>query len=136
MAHRGRLREIRVLLARMPNLLLDILGHLVASEPDITVVGWVQDAEDLLTAIRRARADVIILGQAAEGAWGDYAVLLFARPTLKVMAIDVSGKTGVFCELRPQYTSLGELSAEVLRDAIRGRPPQPTANTVARLPSR
>jgi DNA-binding NarL/FixJ family response regulator len=123
------LRQIRVLLARMPKMLLDILSHVVASEPDMVVVGWVNDDEDLLAATRRARANVILVRQAAENEQEKYASLLFARPKLKVVAIVGDGKTGFVHELRPQCVPLGEISADALRNAIRGRP-QSTTNAV------
>jgi hypothetical protein len=113
----------------MPKMLLDILSHVVASEPDMVVAGWVEDDEDLLAAIRRARANVILVGQAAEDAQEKYASLLLARPRLKVVAITGDGKTGLLYELRPKRVPLGEISADVLRKAIRGRP-QSTTNAV------
>jgi hypothetical protein len=113
----------------MPKMLLDILSHVVASEPDMVVVGWVNDDEDLLAATRRARANVILVGQAAENEQEKYASLLFARPKLKVVAIVGDGKTGFVHELRPQCVPLGEISADALRNAIRGRP-QSTTNAV------
>jgi DNA-binding NarL/FixJ family response regulator len=110
-------------------MLLDILSHVVASEPDMVVAGWVKDGEDLLAAARRARANVILVGQAAEDERETYASLLGARPTLKVVAIAGDGKTGLLYELRPQRVPLGEMSADALRRAIRGRP-QSTTNGV------
>jgi hypothetical protein len=121
------LRHIRVLLARMPRMLLDILSHVVASEPDMVVVGWVKDDEDLLAATRRARANVILVGQAVEDEQEKYASLLWARPRLKVVAIAGDGKTGLLYELRPQRVPLGEISADALRNAIRGQPRSTTA---------
>ena len=123
------LKQIRVLLVRMPKMLLDILSRIVASELDMVVAGWVENDEDLLAAIRRARANVILVGQAAEDAQEKYASLLLARPRLKVVAITGDGKTGLLYELRPKRVPLGEISADVLRKAIRGRP-QSTTNAV------
>ena len=123
------MRQIRVLLARMPRMLLDILSNIVASEPDMVVAGWVKDDEDLLAATRRARASVILVGRAAEDEQEKYASLLRARPKLKVVAIAGDGKTSLLYELRPQRVPLGEISADALRKAIRGRP-QSTTNAV------
>jgi hypothetical protein len=111
-------------------MLLDILSHVVASEPDMVVVGWVKDYEDLLAATRRARANVILVGQAVEDDQEKYASLLRARPRLKVVAIVGDGKTGFLCELRPQCVPLGEISADALRTAIRGQ----TRSTTAAVP--
>jgi hypothetical protein len=110
-------------------MLLDILSNIVASEPDMVVAGWVKDDEDLLAATRRARASVILVGRAAEDEQEKYASLLRARPKLKVVAIAGDGKTSLLYELRPQRVPLGEISADALRKAIRGRP-QSTTNAV------
>jgi hypothetical protein len=123
------LRQTRVLLAKMPRMLLDILSHVVASEPDMVVAGWVKDDEDLLAATRRARANVILVGQVADDEQEKYASLLYTRPKLKVVAIAGDGKTGLLYELRPQRVPLGEISADALREAIRGRA-QSTTNAV------
>jgi hypothetical protein len=116
------LKQIRILLARMPAMLIDILSHVVASELDMMVAGRIEDEEDLLAATRRTRADVLLVGQTAEDERGKYGSLLRGRPNLKVVAIASDGKTGLLYELRPQRVPLGELSADALRKAIRGQP--------------
>jgi hypothetical protein len=102
----------------MPPLLLDMLHHVVASEPDMTVVGRVGEA-DLLAAARRTRADVVLVGQKAKDEREQYGHLLLRRPRLKVLAIARDGRTGSLYELRPRRIPLGEMSADALRRAIR-----------------
>jgi hypothetical protein len=103
-------------------MLLDIVSHVVASAPGMVVAGRVGDNEDLLAAIRRARANVILVGQAAEDGQGKYASLLLARPKLKVVSIAGDGNIGWLYELRCKRIPLGEISADTLRKAIRGWP--------------
>jgi hypothetical protein len=104
----------------MPPLLLDMLHHVVASEPNMTVVGRVGDA-DLLATARRTRADVILVGQRAKDEREQYGRLLLRRPRLKGLAIAHDGRTGSLYELRPRRIPLGEMSADALRRAIRSR---------------
>jgi DNA-binding NarL/FixJ family response regulator len=121
------LNRIRILLAGIPPLLVDILHHIVASEPDMAVVGRVSDG-DLFAAAKSTGADVILIGQKAKEGGEQYEELLLRRPRLKVLTIADDGKTGALYELRPQRISLGEVSADVLCAAIRGRPPMPSAD--------
>jgi hypothetical protein len=116
------LKQIRILLARMPKMLSEILSSLVASEPDMVVAGWLEAEEDLLAAARRARATVLLVGHGARQEREEYASLLLRRPRLKVVAVAGDGRTGALYELRPERVPLGEMSAAALRSAIRGRP--------------
>jgi hypothetical protein len=104
----------------MPRMLLDILSHVVASEPDMVVAGRLDAEEGLLAAVRRTRATVLLVGQAADDERDKYASLLLRRPQLKVVVVAGDGKTGALYELRPERVPLGELSAAALRNAIRG----------------
>jgi hypothetical protein len=104
----------------MPTLLLDILNHVVESAPDMTIVGQVADT-NLAGAAKRMRADVILVGEDVKQGRREYTELLMSRPGLKVLTITDDGKSGALYEMRPHYISLGQISAETLRDAIRGR---------------
>ncbi len=115
-----RVKQIRVLLARMPNLLLDIVDHVVASEPDMTVVGRVDD--DLQNAVQRTRANIVIVGETGGDPAHEYAELLQRRPKLKVLSIAADGKTASLYEMRPHRIRLGEISPESLREAMRDHP--------------
>jgi hypothetical protein len=102
----------------MSPLLLDMLHHVVASEPNMAVVGRVGDA-DLLAAARRTRADVVLVGQKVKDEHEQYGQLLLRRPRLKILAIAHDGRTGSLYELRPRRIPLGEMSADTLCRAIR-----------------
>jgi hypothetical protein len=67
------------------------------------------------------RADVILVGEDAKRGEPEYTELLLSRPGLKVVALTDDGKNGTLHEMRPHYFPLGEISAETLREAIRGR---------------
>lgn len=126
-AKRDPLKRIRVLLAKMPALMLDIIHHVVAAEPDMAVVSVVDDG-DLPAAVRRSRADVLVVGQDAQAERDSYLPLLLRQPHVKVLAIADNGRSGSLYELRPRRVSLGKISARTLTQAIRGGT-QPTSKT-------
>ena len=121
------MKRIRVLFAHMPKLLLDIVRKVVESAPDMTVAGETADRE-LAPAAKRLRADVVLVAQGAGQSDSDYVTLLRKRPSLKVLAITGDGKSGTLHEMRPYRIPLGEMSADTLRDAIRGIYPHDAEN--------
>ena len=124
------LKRIRVLLAGMPTLMLDILHHVVAAQPDMAIVGTV-DNGGLPIAIQRTRADVVVVGHETQSERDLYLSLLLRRPQLKVLAIAEDGKSGWVYELRPRRARLGKISARSLATAIRGRATPASRNVTA-----
>jgi len=120
-------QQIRVLLAKMPTLMVDIVQHVVGAESDMAVVGVVDD-DDVPGAIRRTRADVVVIGQDKDGE-RDFLQLLRRHPRVKVLTISADGTRGAFYELRPRRVPLGTISAETLAAAIRTRTPLSTGRT-------
>jgi len=98
------------------------LHHVVAAEPDMAVVGIIDDG-DVPAAIRRTRADVVVVGQDAQGERDFYVRLWRRHPHVKVLAISDRGKKGSLYELRPRRMPLGKISACSLAAAIRARTP-------------
>jgi hypothetical protein len=116
------LKKIRVLVAQMPKLLSEIVGHIVVSMPDMKLVGRIVDGEDLLAAVRLTRANVLVAGQGTDDEREVYAPLLYKRPRLRIIAVAGDGATGLLYEFRPQRIALGEMSADALGKALRGQP--------------
>jgi hypothetical protein len=108
--------------------MLDILHHVVEAEPDMAIVGTV-DNGGLPIAVQRTRADVVVVGHEAQSERNLYLSLLLRRPQLKVLAIAEDGKSGSVYELRPRRARLGKITARSLAKAIRGRA-KPTSRTV------
>ncbi len=103
--------------------MLDMLHHVVIAEPDMAVVGVIDEA-DLTAAVRRARADVVVVGEDPQGDQRDlYLKLLRRHPHIKVLAIAESGKKASFYELRPRRTSIGKISARSFAATIRAKTP-------------
>jgi hypothetical protein len=104
----------------MPTLMLDIVHHVVATQPDMVIVDKV-DAAELSAAVQRTRADVVVIGHDENGERNLFLSLLLRRPQLRVLAIADDGKSGCLYDLRPRRVRIGKISAGSLAEAIRGR---------------
>jgi hypothetical protein len=125
------LKRIRVILAGMPTLMLDIIHHVVAAHPDMAIVEKV-DAGELSAAVQRTRADVVVVGHDEKGERDRFLSLLLHRPQLRVLAIADDGKSACLYDLRPRRVRIGRISAGSLARAIRGYPPTSRAITTKR----
>lgn len=99
----------------------DILEHVVANDPALSVVGT-SDGDNLATEARRTRADVLVVAQKAPDERDSLASLLYSRPRMKVVTIVTSGDSGALYELRPHRTVITEITTQSLSDAIRDPP--------------
>jgi hypothetical protein len=124
----ARLKPIRILLAGMPRMLVDIVKDVIASHEDIDVAGEIEGHTGLLAAAMQTQADVVVLREAAGGASEIYHELLRGCPKLKILAITADGRRGFLHRLQPRVVALGELSSSSLIDAIRNAsaPPVPS----------
>jgi DNA-binding NarL/FixJ family response regulator len=111
-------RRIRILLAGMPRMLLDMLTDIVSVQPEMMVTGKMQETTDINSAVRKARADLVILRERAGRQRQNYSKLLRSRPHLRVLSITSDGHRFFLHELRPFRTALGEISPESLVQAI------------------
>ena len=112
------MRRIRILLAGMPLMLLDMIADIVALRAEMMVAGKMQDTADLRAAVKKTRADVVILNEPAIGPSQDHQELLYSRPHLGVLSITSDGRQFFLRKLRPVRTALGEVSPEGLVQAI------------------
>ena len=112
------MRRIRILLAGMPRMLLDMIADIVALHAGMMVAGKMQDTADLRAAVRKTRADVVILKEPATGPPQNHQELLYSHPHLGVFSITSDGRHFFLHKLRPVRTALGEVSPESLVQAI------------------
>jgi hypothetical protein len=112
------MKRIRILLAGMPRMLLDMITDIVAPHSEMMIAGRMQDTADLRAAVKRARADVVILNEPAIGPPLIYEELLYSRPRLGVLSITSDGRKFILHKLRPVRTALGEVSPDSLVQAI------------------
>jgi DNA-binding NarL/FixJ family response regulator len=112
------MRRIRILLAGMPRLLLDMVTDIVALHAEMMVAGKMQDTADIRASAKKTRADVVILNEPAIDPSQNYQELLYSRPHLGVLSITSDRRQFFLHELRPVRTALGEVSPESLVRAI------------------
>jgi DNA-binding NarL/FixJ family response regulator len=113
------LRRIRILLADMPRLLLELVDAIISAEPDMLIVGEHFTDAELPGAATRTDADIVIAGEGDTPRAEQWISLLYQCPQLKVLVLEQTGRTALLYELRPHRTSLGEVSRSGLLDAIR-----------------
>jgi DNA-binding NarL/FixJ family response regulator len=112
------MRRIRILLAGMPRMLRDMITDILALHAEMMVAGNMQDTADLVAAVRKTRADVVIVNEPAMGPAQNHQELLYSRPHLGVLSITSDGRQFYVHKLRPVRTALGEVSPESLVQAI------------------
>ena len=112
------MRRIRILLADMPRMLLDMITDIVALHKEMMIAGEAQDMADIRAAVKKTRADVVILNEPATGPSQNYQELLYSRPHLGVLSITSDGRQFFLHKLRPVRTALGEVSPDSLVQAI------------------
>ena len=113
------MRRIRVLLVGMPLMLLDMISDIIALHREMMVAGKMQDTPDIFATVKKTRADVVVLNEAAIGLPQNHQELLYSRPHLGVLAIASDGRHFFLHKLRPVRIALGEVSPESLVQAIR-----------------
>jgi hypothetical protein len=69
-------------------------------------------------AVRKTRADVVILNEPAAGPPQDHQELLYSRPHLGVLSITSDGRHIFLHKFRPVRIALGEVSPDSLVQAI------------------
>jgi hypothetical protein len=101
-------------------MLREIVATIVGAEPDLELVGEVDDPEALVAHSERTRPDLVITG-------ADPALvrvshqLLDDFPSLRILEVDAEGDRGFLYELYPRRKKLGELSPESLLAVVRGQ---------------
>ena len=125
------MRRIRILLAGMPRMLLDMMTDIIAMHAEMTIVGKMEVTANLRAMVKKSKADVVILSEPAIGPWQTYRELLYSRSDLRVFSITSDGRHFFLHKLRPIRSALGEISPEILVQAIQsgedgGAVPGPT----------
>jgi chemotaxis response regulator CheB len=123
------LERIRVLLVGIRGILGELIYEIVAQQPDMEVVGQLVDDRELLSATRSTRCDAVILGLTEEQVLPAACLeLLEAHPGITILTVLMNGSHAFVYRLKPERSSVGDLSTATLTDAIRGtaRPHAPS----------
>jgi len=120
----GRRRPVRILLVGMSKMLSNIIAASLSHSPNISVVGTIDRGEDMFGAIRLTSADAVIVKDDQPSAPEVFTALLRSLPTLKVLAIDETGKIGCLHRLCHSSIQIPELSVSALQSALLGDYPE------------
>jgi DNA-binding NarL/FixJ family response regulator len=112
------LKPIRILIAKMPRLLHEVVETMVSSQPDMIVTGQARESESVGAAARRLRADVVILTEDQEGGGVTPWEVLNEHPRLKLLTISSDGHRATRYKLRPHQVVIDDISPKSLIDAI------------------
>jgi hypothetical protein len=112
------MRRIGILLAGMPRMLLDMITDIVALHAGMVIAGTMPDTADIVAAVKKTGADVVIVTEPAITPSQNYEEFLYSRPHLGVLSITSDGRQFFLHKLRPVRIALGEVSPESLVRAI------------------
>lgn len=113
------MERIDLLLACMPRFLADILSEHIGGQPDMHILGKLEDCDELAGEIGRLSPDVVVLGTHSRDLPESHAALLRSAPDLKVITIERDGQRATLYELRPSRTLVADLSVESFLNLIR-----------------
>ena len=113
------MKPFRILLASMPRMLIEMITQIIANEPDFVIVGAIPECSDLTSAVRRSKADLLIVGQLSLAEAADVTAVLSSSYPAKILTIAENGQCGTLHELRPHCKTLADISAASLVAAIR-----------------
>jgi chemotaxis response regulator CheB len=115
-------RNIRVLVANRPRLIRELLLETISDQPDIEVVGEVQNEADILVAVEQKRPDFLIVALDNPRSRPPVcATLLEKFPDMKILALAPERNISVFYWASIDIHSFDlEVSEEGILDVLRG----------------
>ena len=117
-------KRVRVLVANRPRLMRELVMATISDQPDIEVVGEVQDEDNLTDVVEQVQPDVLILAMTEpEKSLGRCGFLLGRYPQMKILALAPEQNRGIFywaiIDIR---TKPLESSEAGILNAVRERP--------------
>ena len=119
------MRKIRVLVANHPRLMRDLVLATVSDQPDIEVLGALEDESQIAQVVADTQPDFVIVGLDKPNerpSICDY--LLLRHPTVKVLAVDPEQDNSVFFWSDIRSAAI-ESSEEGILNVIRGKSSTP-----------
>jgi chemotaxis response regulator CheB len=119
------MNTIRVLVANRPRLIRELMMATISDQPDIEIVGEIQQEAELKNAVEKTRPDVLIVALEKTDRLPDVcASILRSYPQLRVIAIASDRNSSMFYQasLHIESSQIEPLEAGVL-SAIRGKMP-------------
>jgi chemotaxis response regulator CheB len=115
-------RNVRVLVANQPRLIRELLLETISDQPDIEVVGEVQNEADILLAVEQNRPDFLIVALDKRRSHPPVCALLLEKfPDMKILALAPERNLTVFYWASIDIHSLDlEASEEGILEVLRG----------------
>jgi len=89
-------KRVRVLVANHPRLMRELVLAVIADQPDIEVIGELQDENELAEAVEEAQPDILILAlDDADKRVAQCGFLLGRYPQMKILALAPEQNRGV-----------------------------------------
>jgi chemotaxis response regulator CheB len=121
-----QMKQIRVLVANQPRLMRELMVATIAEQPDIEIVGEVEDESKLAGEVERTRPDFLIVALEEFNEMPKVCHSILQRhPQMKVIAVSSERNSSMFywASLKVQSNEIEASEAGVL-GALRGRPQQ------------
>jgi AmiR/NasT family two-component response regulator len=117
-------KRVRVLVANHPRLMRELVLAVLADQPDIEVIGEVQDENDLAGAVEETLPDVLILAlEDADKRIVQCGFLLGRYPLMKILALAPEQNRGLFYWANVDVRTKPLESSEAgILSALRDRP--------------
>ncbi len=112
------MKRIRVLLGDMPRLVHDIVRDAMIRQPDLEIVGEIDNMNDLGATLCDVAPDVVILGQPSGNRGGGKDFLPWDVPSVAFLLVSADGREAYSGEWRCRRVAV-DLSRQDLVDAIR-----------------
>ena len=91
------MKRVRVLVANRPRLMRELVLAVIADQPDIELIGELQDEKELAEAVEEAHPDILILTlDDADERVAQCGFLLGRYPQMKILALAPEQNRGVF----------------------------------------
>jgi DNA-binding NarL/FixJ family response regulator len=113
--------KIRVLVANQPRMMRDLVLAIISDQPDIEVVGEIEDSSRIAQFVDESRPDFVIVGLDRPDQRPpicDY--ILAHHPLVKILAVPTEHDKGVFFWSDIQSVAI-ESSEDGILGAIRGK---------------
>ncbi len=118
------LKQLRVLVANRPRLMRELVLAIIADQPDIEVIGELQNEDELAEAVEEARPDILILAlDHGDKRAAECGFLLGRYPQMKIVALAPEENRGMFYWATVEVRTKPLESSEAgILSALRERP--------------
>lgn len=116
------MKNIRVLVANRPRLMRELILATIADQPDIEIVGEIQDESDIENAVVKTDPDFLIVAlERSNRLPAECSLVMQRHPQMKVIAISPERNSSIFYWASLQIKSNRiEASEDGVLNALRG----------------